>query len=267
MSLLGWAAVSRKGPKSGIHDVTIGAEMKGYLAKLRADAMAQAVSVFNMVEWLKAGTEADRAALGQLAPRGWLISPSAPGGISQELVEQLKEDGIEAVEAGLMKDMDPSTCAEILTSLFDRLAFARWRQVLQKAMAAHAAGDYELAIPVWLVAIDGICREELAVEEVYSRTQAKRKAKQLATSLSWPVLDGGREPLGQALVQVIAGFGAPKAKSTPAVLNRHRVLHGEVPEIGNEKDSIQCILVLQVLHFCLGFTEERRKTPASPAGK
>src|SRR5207253_7099529 len=114
------------------------------------------------------------------------------------------------------------------------------------AMTAHRAADYELAIPIWLLSIDGICQEELGVNKVYSRAQRKPTAKKLATTLTWPALDGGRDRLGEALVQVIAGFGAPKRKSTPAVLNRHRVLHGEVPEIGSEKDSIQCILVLQV---------------------
>ncbi len=148
-------------------------------------------------------------------------------------------------------------------SLFDRLAFSRRKSSLLKAMTAHKADDYELSIPVWLLSIDGICRDELGVDQVYSNTQSKLAAKQLAEALSWPSLDGARDPLGQALIEVIAGFGLPKGRRNPAVLNRHGVLHGEVPEIGLEKDSIQCVLILQVLHFCLGFTEERESSKAS----
>ena len=36
-------------------------------------------------------------------------------------------------------------------------------------MAAHERGEPELAIPIWLIAIDGICANELRMPDIFSK--------------------------------------------------------------------------------------------------
>lgn len=57
-----------------------------------------------------------------------------------------------------------------------------------------------------------------------------------------------------ALCEVLTGLGSGRDR-TPAVLNRHDVLHGNRPHIGTEKDSLQCVLVLHALHWLLSIHE------------
>src|SRR4029077_285028 len=108
----------------------------------------------------------------------------APADLVDQLSSELRSKRIEQVEAELVEALNPDVCSRILDSLYDREAFAKWKASFAKAIKAHAIGDYELAIPIWLVAIDGICREEIGISRVYSSVQKEKEAARLLKQLS-----------------------------------------------------------------------------------
>lgn len=105
--------------------------------------------------------DANEKVLRLLAPRGWLLSPLFPARLTFDLLELHATEGIDRVEEELLKALEPGMCEEMVESLVSREHFAPWLGTLRKALRAHQAGDYELAVPVWLIAIDGIGRAEL----------------------------------------------------------------------------------------------------------
>ncbi len=190
--------------------------------------------------------EANIEVLAFLAPRGWLLSPSAPAFLTFELRTVYESEDIDAVESRLLEGLDAATCEAIVEGLTEASVFKAWDQTLHKATQAHVRGDYELAIPVWLITIDGICRSELGTDAYSFQAPTGRRARAAAQKLAQtPSIT---EPEVTALLQVLTGLGG---KGQPLVLNRHEVLHGLRPTIGTVKDSIQCILVLEVLHWLL----------------
>lgn len=219
-----------------------------------------------ILEHARRGRAAEKEILDQLAPRGWLISPSAPAEIAVDLLIESKRRGLDRVEKLLMEELRPDVCGEMLDSLYDRTSFAQWKGTFGKALKAHAAGDFELSVPIWLLAIDGICGAELAISGIYSELQGKKGTAKLLRQLSWRTITGSADPLLLAVIQVVSGFGKSIGRGrNPVVLNRHAVLHGLIPTIGTEKDSIQCILVLEVLHFCLEMSDRSKARQQRPA--
>ncbi len=195
--------------------------------------------------------EASEKVLQLLAPRGWLLSPILPATSPFDLLALYEKEGIEGVERELVDTFDPSACQEIIESLTGRESFARWAPTFRKAIGAHRKGDYELAIPIWLIAIDGICNIEFLGIDVYRfQSPTGKVARRLRNTLTAGMAYS--EPEIDAMLQVFVGLGL---KPQPAVLNRNHVLHGEVPVIGDEKDSIQCVVVLHVLYWLLSINQ------------
>jgi hypothetical protein len=58
-------------------------------------------------------------------------------------------------------------------------------------------------------------------------------------------------------VDAILTVAKPTGKAPPAILNRHAVLHGQMPSIGTEKDSLQGILFLDLFRFLFEATGSR----------
>lgn len=202
--------------------------------------------------------KADREVFSLLARRGWLVSPSALMGASIHIHAAILEQGIDTVEQELIATYSPEKCEAILLECIQRPSFAKWRQKLLSAMKAHKNGDYDLAVPIWLIAVEGILVDELSregrnVQDVFSngRTKAIRGALKDDTSVFDLYLD--------AFLEVIKTLGrqtGPYHDRMP-VLSRHDVMHGRDPDFGMEKDSIQCILLLEVVHMLLEEAERR----------
>jgi len=200
-----------------------------------------------------------------LIPHGWLVSPSLGASLAPTLLRAVEEHGEEVIDDLMMGYLSPAALAEILESLFDRPSFAAFRPVFKKALDAHLAGNPELSIPIWLLAIDGICAAELDVQDVFSKLNRASTKNRLKANL-----DGGRpessiiEGASEAVITIIADLGRPRssrAKPSRAgrlLPRRHDILHGSVPEIGDDTYSARCILLLEHLHFCLEHSKADR---------
>lgn len=194
--------------------------------------------------------ELERDFLPKLAQHGWLISPLAPWNEPERLHALYRDGGIEAVEQDLVAGIDSEDCRAVVEDITkSRPYFATWAPTFDKALEAQERGDHELAIPIWLAALDGTCSEELGIR-AYSDIVSKRKRRKVKAGLM-ASLSVAHEPLLTAWLEVILGFSIESREGGPALLNRHAVMHGKRPEIGSRKDALQCLLALQVLGYLL----------------
>lgn len=236
-------------------------EMQAAVAVPAIQAMAARTQEFAreflvIVEGLRRWHEHNARVLVLLAPRGWLLSPHLTIGVTTDLLALYDGEGIEAVDDAMLAGFDDEDCAVLLNDLCESPVFSDWRGTLSKAFEAHRRGEYELAIPIWLIAIDGVCRRELNGVDVYGLQSATGKR---ADEVRRQILDrmGAsaarlyedlRDPEINALMVVFTGMGG---KGDPVVLNRNAVLHGDRPLIGDRRDSVQAIVVLDVLQWLL----------------
>jgi hypothetical protein len=193
--------------------------------------------------------ERERRLLDLLAPRGWVISPSSSLKDLGNLAVLADEEGLDAAEAALLRELTPGRCRQIIDGLYGRPSFAAWRVALDQALTAHEQGLYALSVPVWLMALDGISQAELGVSDVFTKIQRKKgmRLKNLLHS-------GSQDRLLDALIRAmlfVAGHLPAGESASPGELRRHAILHGRDPAYGTEKASVQGVLLLEVLHFHL----------------
>lgn len=234
------------------------AQMQKAIAPFLAN-LARAQRVYSD-QWRRIGQAlaewdaAERALMAALAPRGWLIAPDLPMSITTRLLRIKDRDGLRAVESALMEIFSPAYCGKLLRATYSRPSFQMWRPTLEKAMRAHRRRDFALAIPIWLMAIDGVAQDELSRPAVFNNL-GTRSRQEMAKSLE---TGGLRDILLDAWLDVMVGIGGNRSGSSSGlvlVVNRHEVLHGRRPRVGGERDSIQCILVLHLLHYFLSQRE------------
>jgi hypothetical protein len=166
----------------------------------------------------------ERELLPQLAARGWLISPLADADTPRELHQAFIRGGIASAEAELIAMMDADACRAVADDLATRPSYAQWSPTFAKALRAHLQGDHELAIPIWLAALDGISNQELGVE-AYSIQNVGRKRRTIKRKIL-PRLSPVYEPIADAWLDVLSGFSIAPKPTTPALVNRNAVVHG-----------------------------------------
>ena len=196
------------------------------------------------------GMALEREFLPKMASFGWLISPLAPWDEPERLHTLYQNGGIAAVDRDLL-GLDADDCRALVDEITtSRPAFAEWTLTFGKALDAMARGDHELAIPIWLAAIDGICKSELRIR-VYSTVADESGRTAVQAQLLGEAANFAREPLVIAWLEVLVGFTGHRKGGTGALLNRHAVMHGLRPAIGTRKDALQCLLALHVLAYLL----------------
>ena len=183
--------------------------------------------------------EIERQALKRLVPRGWLLSPSLAAAAPSKILAAIEEEGIDSVENDLIRLFDPDFCKEIIDECLDRESYTVWEEKFGRALAAHRCGDFDLAIPIWLIAIDGILSAELSTEErriedVFTRVHRR---KGLGIREAFGPTNPWTDPLLDGLIGVLREFGRSKEEeSSPnPVLRRHAIMHGETADFGSER--------------------------------
>jgi hypothetical protein len=205
---------------------------------------------------MAAQKQLEREVLPQLAVHGWLISPSGPASQPTMLHKLFQEGGIAAVDRYLMDLLDADACRAIVEhAAKPKTPFARWGRTFEKASSAMERGDHELAIPIWLAALESACLRTFKLKRVYS-AQADTTRQRIA--IQWARLSDGYEPLARAWVDVLIGVSGPPRG--PVVLNRHAIMHGQRPLIGSRKDALQCLLAIEVFGYLWAAISEQRRT-------
>lgn len=195
-----------------------------------------------------------------IAPRGWLLSPSLAMTAPSEMLRVAREDGLDALEVELIALYNVEHLTEIVEDFYDRPSFEAWRDTFADALDAHSRGTYRLAIPIWLIAIEGIIREEFQLRDVYTVVR-KKKGQRVRAAIA--IQDTPVDSLLDSLISVLLAVGRDeKQSSTSPVVGRHPILHGAQPDIGGEKDSIQCVLMLEVVHLFVQMADRRQHRAA-----
>jgi len=156
--------------------------------------------------------------------------------ITTRLLRIKDRDGLRAVESALMEIFSPAYCGKLLRATYSRPSFQMWRPTLEKAMRAHRRRDFALAIPIWLMAIDGVAQDELSRPAVFNNL-GTRSRQEMAKSLE---TGGLRDILLDAWLDVMVGIGGNRSGSSSGlvlVVNRHEVLHGRRPRVGGEREQ------------------------------
>jgi len=222
-------------------------EIDPELLRVVSNAAVAAAEWIRQVKHIEATRELERDFLPKLAVHGWLLSPSGSVDQPWDLRELFEKDGIAAVDRYLDKRLDAEACRVIVDEICARDLFAPWHPTFDKALAALGRGDHELAIPIWLAALEFACRTAFGVKDVYSGFEKKKRKvaeKELAS------LSKLHEPLAMAWLEVLLGFSGDRGRA-PAIFHRHAVMHGERPLIGTRKDALQCLLALEVLGYLI----------------
>ena len=217
----------------------------------------------DVVEGMRRWHEHNQRVLVLLAPRGWLLSPHLTIGVTTDLLALYDAEGIEAVDDAMLATFDDEVCADLIDDLLQSPVFADSAVTLGKALDAHRRGEYELAVAIWLIVIDGVCRHELKGVDVYGLQSPKgKKANDVRRQIldrmcanTARIVEELQDLEINALLVVFTGMGG---KGDPVVLNRNAVLHGELPSIGDRRDSVQALVVLDVLQWLLTLRSAQR---------
>ena len=250
LSLAIWGAAASGSRIFGRYD-----RVKEVLEAVGATASQVAISMAT----LQSVAEAERQLLPQLARRGWLISMGARWDEPANLLGVYSRGGFPAVEDHLMNRLSDDTCRNIVQSLARRPSFAPWQGVFIKALAAQERGDPELAIPIWLIALDGIVEAEIGLADIYSKKPEIRRRAVEARLLPGQSF----RPIADAWLNVLAGLSRPARRQSSALISRHAVFHGDRPVIGSRRDSVQCIVALEVLHHLLAVADSAKAAGAN----
>lgn len=202
--------------------------------------------------------EDERLLLERLTPRGWLISPSMAIRTIRLLARELENSTDDEIDEALVGYFEAGECTRIVGDLYSDPTFDRMRPLLDEGLEAHRRGLFRPAILVWLAAIDGIAQERYGVYGVYSNVAKKNGAKLRATIER---STGATDPLQGALVEILLQVSLTMPDG--ALPNRHLVMHGRSVDYGNERASVQLMLVLEVMHHCAPLSIASAETPAA----
>lgn len=184
--------------------------------------------------------------LNAIVPLGWLISPSMGMGTIRRLAAELDARTVEEIDDALIRYFDAEKCAEIVGGLYDDPAFEELQPFIDEALAVHTEGHYRVAILAWLAAIDGVAARKFGVRKLYGELKKKNGGK---FRLAIEQTSRGRETFNEALIEILKRVSMTK-DTDPYVPKRDVVMHGREIDFGNERASIQLLLVLEVMHLC-----------------
>lgn len=195
--------------------------------------------------------EDERRLLEAIVPLGWLISPSMGMRMIRLLAAELDNHTVEEIDDALVRYFDSDQCGEIVTGLYNDPVFEEFKPLIDEGLSVHGAGNYRAAILVWLAAIDGIAEGKFGVVRVFGQAKKKNGGK---LRLVLQQTSHGREALHDALIEILKRVSIKDPD--PHVPKRDRVMHGREVDFGNERASIQLLLVFEVMHSCSPLSNE-----------
>jgi len=183
-----------------------------------------------------------RDGLRTLAQNGWYMDPELSFQAVSELAALFEAGRPSEGHKGLVDWYDsrsPGIESELCAEFPTRTGF------LRKAFEAHRRQEFALAIPVFLIQADGMCKERTG-RQLYSRREDVGMEKWVR---EWDLLDSF--PLAEALVKALltpVGEKMPisagereRARLAEDTLNRHAVLHGESLDYDTHLNSCRAI--------------------------
>lgn len=157
---------------------------------------------------------------------------------------------------GHLAEMDEYLCQEFKKNLDGIKNDLIWhfparKVIFEKAFIAHDNKDYELAIPVLLTQVDGICYDSFKKEFFLSEKKAPKTNEYFLEYFNGHISDiifkKSMDIISIPLrMKTTIGLDetARKKEVNFTGLNRHQILHGEVTDYANEINSFKVISLL-----------------------
>jgi hypothetical protein len=173
-----------------------------------------------------------------LAEHGWYLDFEIPFTELWKLQKAFEEGEIAQAENALIEYYDDQA-DEIEKYIIDK--FPHREHIIRSAFKAHAGGEYNLSIPVFLSQTDGICKE------VFDGYLFMKDNKKPCTALYLKKIaaDAYKAAIFSPLA-VTTSIGASERERADDFtgLNRHMVLHGESLDYGTKTNSLKSLSLL-----------------------
>lgn len=201
--------------------------------------------------------ERTRESLAMLAQHGWYLDPEMTlPGIADVVLHFARGQVTEANDE-LMAYFDQRR-ETILSTLCT--AFPQRANIFTSAFEVHAAGKYELSIPILLAQADGICLELTGVQ-LYSKRDGKTQVSEAVATFD---VDGFTAALLHPLTEVFPiTFSAKERVGRLNILNRHAILHGESVDYGTHINGCKAISLLSFTAWALSNIKKPTNSTAS----
>lgn len=209
-----------------------------HMLEVQRQLQAFVAPVFSdLSKHLKGLPERTRNALTVLGNNGWYLDLEMPMSALWDL-ESLLSENVDEAQTSLVEYFR-GRVADIAGTL--KTAFPRRARIIEKAFAAHARGEYELCIPVFLAQADGICQDLIEFPLFTKRGKKPAPAAFVEAIAADTFRSAMMHPLTCALP---VSFTAGERGANFDGLNRHQVLHGESVDYGTEINSLKAISLL-----------------------
>jgi predicted transcriptional regulator len=190
---------------------------------------------------------ANKAVQEKLLPRGWLLSPWLPIGDFLWFLGQLEtHHDLDVVESNLVERFD-RRCEDLIDEICDFEPFKERKHLLDQALRAHRRGEYGLAIPVFLLAIEGVVIDSFGDDKLLA--SRKRWSRRMPVD---KLMKAFYEAFWTTMVGTLWKSYGLRDKPPTRVLNRHMILHGRSADYDTKRNSVQAILALHYLAFIVG---------------
>ncbi len=173
-----------------------------------------------------------------LTARGWFISGEMDMSDVREFQQASETADVAAVDALMTKWVESQT-ERIRESAIK--SFPNRQTILEAAFKAHADGQFELAIPVLLIQVEGMCIEVLG-KKMFATKNGVPKTKAATDSL-----------INSAISEVIflplrEQHGLTASEGTrqnwPDAPNRHEILHGIALDYATHVNSLKALSLI-----------------------
>lgn len=191
----------------------------------------------------------------KLLPRGWLFSPELSIGEFLWIYRELEAHPTELAESRLVDHFD-ERCEELIDETYEYQPFQKRKHLLDQALGAHRRGEYGLAIPVFLSAIEGVVIDSFGDDKLFSN-----KSRWMRRVPVDRLTEAFFEAFWTTMVDTLwKGYGL-KEKVPAQVLSRHLILHGRSVDYDTKRNSVQAVLALHYLAFIV--SEHIKRTSAA----
>lgn len=195
-----------------------------------------------IIEGISEGLEKDY--LRFLAKCGWVPSPDLLCSAAEPIMKLVQSDQPHRAERlyklWCLRTYTPERLRNLLDEWKDNPLIERRYSIIRDAVEAHIAGLYTLSVPVLMAQIEGFMWSVDTGTEWINQ----RKLKQLFTS---PMFGIYKSPMERFVNTLLAQFRRDE-QAFPN-LNRNAVLHGIDTSYSTILNSLQLIIILQILAY------------------
>jgi hypothetical protein len=193
-----------------------------------------------------------------LADHGWWVLPKDINGpVKRDLLGFGREGNADEVDrylCSLFNQNDGARLKERIETWFTLPFFADRKQIVLDGLEAHRVGKWTLSIPSILPLIDGLMRRFR--KEHLRASKNPRRVMHDARFVEYyrrkrPKLFG--KSLASFMHNHVFAFYDLNTGTPPSSINRHGILHGEIPNYATEANSLKVFLLLDTISQLVSF--------------